>query len=98
MIMTNHDAQQKSIRLEALERTSDLITAALSLVAALAWNDAVQTLFKMLFGEAASVYAKFLYAVLVTLVIITVTRYLTRLSRLGHEQLEHHAAAKKAQS
>ena len=98
MTMTPAEVQKKSIRLEALERSNDLLTAALSLVAALAWNDAVQTFFKMIFGEAASIYAKFLYAVLITLVIITVTRYLAGLTRTLRAQVETHTKDKKSQS
>ena len=37
---------------EVLEKTLQLATAAFGLVAALAWNDAIQTLFTRLFGEA----------------------------------------------
>lgn len=80
--MTHAETQKKkSLRLEALQRTNELVTSALSLVAALAWNDAIQSLFKTIFGDAASLYAKFLYAVLVTLVIIMLMRSLSRLSR-----------------
>ncbi|KKS74593.1 MAG: Pyruvate flavodoxin/ferredoxin oxidoreductase domain protein, partial [Parcubacteria group bacterium GW2011_GWA2_42_80] len=52
---------QKSLRLEILENVSKLATAGLGLVAALAWNDAIQTLFKMIFGEQSAVWAKFVY-------------------------------------
>ncbi len=82
------DRRKKSLRLETLERSHDLITAALSLVGALAWNDAVQTLFKMIFGEAASIFAKFLYAGLMTVVIITATRYLSRITSALHQEHE----------
>lgn len=86
--MQSTEAQQKSIRLEVIERVSELMMAALSLVAALAWNDAIQTLFKLIFGDAASVYAKFLYAILVTLAIIVISRYLLKASRVLREQLD----------
>ncbi len=81
-------SEKKSFRLEALERANDLFSSALSLVAALAWNDAVQAMFKMVFGEAASLYAKFLYAILITLVIIAVTRYLMHLTTSLRQQIE----------
>ena len=37
---------------EVLDEFSELITTALGLVAALAWNEAIQQLFTQLFGEA----------------------------------------------
>lgn len=64
---------------EVLETTLQLATVAFGLVAALAWNDAIQTLFATVFGEAGDVTAKFLYAALVTVVVVFVTIRLGRL-------------------
>lgn len=59
---------------EVLDRFSELITTALELVAALAWNAAIQQLFTQLFGEAGgALAAKCFYAVLVTVVVIFAT-------------------------
>jgi Family of unknown function (DUF5654) len=59
---------------EVLDKFSELITTALGLVAALAWNEAIQLLFTQLFGEAGgALAAKFFYAILVTLVVIFAT-------------------------
>lgn len=80
---SSESAQEKaSLRLAVLERTSELLTAALSLVAALAWNDAIQTLFKQVFGEAGSIYAKFGYAVFITALIVFVTTRLAKLTQV----------------
>jgi hypothetical protein len=50
------------------------MTAALSLVAGLAWNDAVAALIKEIFPAASSgLWAKFLYAILITLFVVVVT-------------------------
>lgn len=64
---------------EVLETTLQLATVAFGLVAALAWNDAIQTLFATVFGEAADITAKFLYAALVTLIVVFVTIRLGRI-------------------
>jgi TRAP-type C4-dicarboxylate transport system permease small subunit len=64
---------------EVLEKTLQLATAAFGLVAALAWNDAIQTLFAQIFGEAADITAKFIYALLVTGIVVLVTIRLARL-------------------
>jgi hypothetical protein len=74
---------------EVLETTLQLATAAFGLVAALAWNDAIQTLFASLFGEAADITAKFLYAGVVTLIVVLVTIRLGRLKeRVVREQTD----------
>lgn len=70
---------QKSLRLEILEKVSQLATAGLGLVAALAWNDAIQTLFKLIFGDQSAVWAKFGYALLVTALVVLITMRLSNL-------------------
>jgi Family of unknown function (DUF5654) len=56
---------------EVLDRFSELITTALGLVAALAWNTAIQNLFDTVFGGSGSKLAgQFLYATLITLAVI----------------------------
>jgi hypothetical protein len=64
---------------EVLEKTLQLATAAFGLVAALAWNEAIQTLFAQIFGEAADITAKFVYALIVTAIVIFATIRLARL-------------------
>lgn len=68
--------EQISLKLEFLEQAQILMTAGFGLVAALAWNTAIQDLFKMLFPDQNSLIAKFIYAILVTVLIIVVTRRL----------------------
>jgi uncharacterized membrane protein len=64
---------------EVLDKFSDLITTALGLVAALAWNTAVQNPFNNIFGQAGGELAgQFFYAILVTLVVIFATIYVGR--------------------
>ncbi|MEK7084937.1 MAG: DUF5654 family protein [Patescibacteria group bacterium] len=56
------------------ERTVTLVLAGFGLVAALAWNDAIQALFKEIFGEApSSVVAKFGYALIITAIVTIVS-------------------------
>lgn len=69
-----------SLRHDLAERVSALATAGFGLVAALAWNDAIQGLFQVLFGTASSLVAKFLYAIIITLMVVLVTRHLGRLT------------------
>jgi hypothetical protein len=64
---------------EILDKFSQLVTTALGLVAALAWNEAIQELFSQIFGEAGgALAAKFFYAFLVTLIVIFATIAVSR--------------------
>jgi hypothetical protein len=63
---------------EVLDKLVELVTAAFGLVAALAWNTAIQALFTLIFPEAGDLVAKFLYAITVTVIVVFVT------IRLGH--------------
>ena len=64
---------------EVLDKFSQLITTALGLVAALAWNTAIQSLFDQIFGKAGAALAgQFLYAILITLVVIFATIAVSR--------------------
>lgn len=58
---------------EVIEKIAALVTAAFGLVAALAWNGAIQAIFKQLFGEADSLVAMIVYAVVVTAIAVIVT-------------------------
>jgi len=76
---------------EILDKFSELITTALGLVAALAWNEAIQQLFTQLLGDAGgALAAKFFYAFLVTLIVIfatiAVSRAAERAKRLEEER------------
>jgi len=69
---------EQKTRSEILGKLLDLMTAAFGLVAALAWNDAVQTLFRVIFGERSGLIAKFVYAILVTVLVVLLTRMISR--------------------
>lgn len=61
----------------------NLATSSLGLVAALAWNDAVQSIFKEYFPTSSGVVAKIVYALIVSALIVIVTINLTKLSRIA---------------
>ncbi len=73
------DWKEMPLTSEVLDKFAQLITTALGLVAALAWNTAIQNLFNKLFGEAGGKLAgQFVYAVLITLVVIFATIAVSR--------------------
>lgn len=62
---------------EVIERINVLMTSAFGLVAALAWNDAIKALFVSIFGTAGTIIAMFLYAIIVTIIVVWVTMRLS---------------------
>lgn len=65
---------------EVRKQTIGYIAAALSLVAGLAWNDFVKSLIEYLFPLIQNtIFAKLLYAVLITLIVVFLTLNLTKL-------------------
>ncbi|MFA5745102.1 MAG: DUF5654 family protein [Candidatus Paceibacterota bacterium] len=65
---------------EIVEKLSVLITGAFGFVAALAWNSAIQEIFKVLFGESSSIVAMVLYATVVTIVAVIATVWIGKTS------------------
>ncbi|MDD4128011.1 MAG: DUF5654 family protein [Methanomicrobium sp.] len=74
------------INSEVIEKIAALITAAFGLVAALAWNSAIQALFKQIFGEASSIPAMLSYAVIVTVIAVIATVWIGRLAEKAKEK------------
>jgi uncharacterized phage infection (PIP) family protein YhgE len=73
------DWKEMPLTSEVLDKFAQLITTALGLVAALAWNTAIQNLFNKVFGEAgAKLAGQFLYAALITIVVIFATIAVSR--------------------
>ena len=53
-----------------VDKFATLITTAFGLVAALAWNGAIQAIFKQVFGASDTVGAMIIYAVVVTIIAV----------------------------
>jgi uncharacterized BrkB/YihY/UPF0761 family membrane protein len=72
--------ESEKISGEVKEKTLGFILTAFGLVAGLAWNEAIQSLIKSFFTvDKDSVWVKFLYAIVMTFLVVLVTIYLTRL-------------------
>jgi len=63
---------------EVIEKLAALVTAAFGLVAALAWNGAIQAIFKAVFGSSDNIPAMLIYAVIVTLIAVLITVWVAR--------------------
>lgn len=63
-----------------------LASAALGLVAALAWNDAIKETIKLLMNDDESLTSKYVYAILATAIAVIVVLVLARVaSKVGGE-------------
>lgn len=65
---------------EVKEKMITLILAGFGLVAALAWNDAIQALFNVLFPKGGGLAGKFIYAVLITVIVVIISLQLKKAS------------------
>ena len=66
------------------EQTVGYLSAAFGLIAGLAWNDAVKQLIETVFpADQGTIVAKFIYAALITAIVVLVSNYLTRWAQKG---------------
>jgi len=63
------------------EKMVTFILAGFGLVASLAWNEAIKSLVDTLFPKKTSaLFGKFIYAILITFVVVLISRYLEKIS------------------
>ena len=91
--MTKHKIPSKKeikeLRLEVLVKMSDLATAGFGLVAALAWNSAIQALFTKFMPEAnGGLIAQVFYAIFVTIIVVLVSLKLGRMMGAAKNELD----------
>ncbi len=65
---------------DVVEKLAVLITTAFGLVAALAWNEAIQTIFKNIYGTGSSVSALLIYAIIVTVIAVLATIWIGKMA------------------
>lgn len=56
-----------------IEQMVTLFTAAIGVMAALAWNDAVQALFNSYFPQGEGIKERFVFAILITAIAVLIT-------------------------
>ena len=81
------------LRVEFLKTMIQLATAGFGLVAALAWNDAIQSLIGSFFPDRSGVQSKFIYAIIVTALAVAITYLLGKAA--SRAQLDFEADSKK---
>jgi hypothetical protein len=70
----------KKLQSEILDKFSTLIASAFGFVAALAWNGAIQAIFRQIFGTPDAIVPMLTYAVTVTIIAVVATIYIGRLA------------------
>ena len=71
---------------QIIEKIATLTTAAFGLVAALAWNTAIQQIFKNLFGDQSSIAAMVTYALVVTAIAVFVTIWVGKVAERSNRK------------
>lgn len=85
-IMKEHAIKLKN---EMQEKTMTFLTAAFGLVVGLAWNDAVKALIEFLFPiQKNTLLAKFIYALILTIIFVIITVYVARMFKDNQEDKE----------
>jgi TRAP-type C4-dicarboxylate transport system permease small subunit len=67
-----------ALKEEVYVQIAALLTAAFGLVAALAWNGAIQAIFKQVFGTVDSIPAQLSYAIIVTVIAVIAIIWIAR--------------------
>jgi len=82
------EQEKKDLKIEILEKVSTLATAGFGLVAALAWNNAIQAIFSRVFPKPGdNIAALTVYALVITIIIVVITVQLSRAVNMAKKQL-----------
>ena len=68
------------VKSEVIDKFAALITAAFGLIAALAWNSAIQAIFAKYFPAGTGINAMLIYAILVTIIAVLATLWIGKLA------------------
>lgn len=71
--------KKKGLRFELLKTMISLATAGFGLVAALAWNDAIQSIINKFFPASSGIISKLIYAVVITSLAVIITYILGKM-------------------
>ncbi len=81
--------EAQEFKKEFAKQALNLMTSGFGLVAALAWNEFIQelvkTLIKPVFGESSGLISQFVYAVLITALVVFVTYQLSKIAGKNKE-------------
>jgi ABC-type sugar transport system permease subunit len=78
--------KQENLKVQVFDQVVTLLLGGLGLVAALAWNEAILGLFKELFPQGGGLGYKFLYAIVVTVIIVIISVRLRKIKERADRQ------------
>jgi uncharacterized membrane protein YidH (DUF202 family) len=64
---------------EIINKISTLVISAFGLVAALAWNGAIQSIFREVFGTPDGIWSMITYALVVTVIAVAITIWIAKI-------------------
>ena len=67
-----------TFKIQLLETTAALITAAFGLVAALAWNETIKSIIEVCFSSDDTIWGNLIYAIIVTIIAVAATMLIAR--------------------
>ncbi|WP_287588781.1 DUF5654 family protein [Candidatus Borrarchaeum sp.] len=79
----------RKLQKEMIDKFSTLITTAFGFVVAFAWNGAFQAIFRNIFGITNEVVPSVTYAIVVTVIAVIVTIWISKLAR-RYKTIEQH--------
>ena len=77
---------RKGLRSEFLKTMIQLSTAAFGIIAALAWNDAIQSFISRFIAAGSGLISKFIYAIIITGLAVFITYILGKMSQEAHNE------------
>ncbi len=81
-------SKKKRLHIEFLKTMTQLATASFGLIAALAWNETIQTFINHFIKAGSGFYSKLIYAVIVTLLAVLVTYLLGKSTYEAKEEVK----------
>lgn len=79
-------SSKDELKSEFLKTLTQLATAGFGLVAALAWNDAIQSFINKFISAGSGVRSKILYALIVTVLAVIISYILGKMSQTAHNE------------
>jgi len=76
--MRERRIMDNELKLQFVDTFAKLITAAFAMVAALAWNAAIQALINDILGTDSQLVGLFIYAIIVTIIAVIAVVWITR--------------------
>lgn len=84
---SEQDKQEIPVHAAVIDKITQSIVTGLGLVTALAWNEAIQSVFNRFSSKPASLAAKFIYAAALTVIIVIITVQLTKIAKKINKKL-----------